>query len=120
MAPTFPPYVLANQVIQVPNVVQPLPPIVLGQSCVCTLVSVCTLGYITVSGMGNIDPRLILNRQGQPPGTCNGANSMCCRITQDSISAPQVNPVGQSGVAPGTIKNSGTKPDLILQKIFYY
>lgn len=49
------------------------------------LVFACGLGYIPINGIGNIDPRLVLGRQGQPVGSCNSPNSMCCKIGQPNF-----------------------------------
>ena len=120
---TFPPFTLpyipttttttttAAPPIVIPPVVYP--PIIYGQSCICMLVSACNIGYIPISGAGNIDPRLILGRQGQPVGSCSASNSMCCKLTPDtsasqfnaiypqlSALAPQVNYVSPQFNAP--------------------
>lgn len=102
---TFPPYTLpplppttTTTTTLAPPIV--LPPIIPGQSCICMLISACGQGWISVSGAGNMDPRLILGRQGQPEGRCGGPNSMCCKIGQPNLVYPGL-PLGVGSIIPG-------------------
>ncbi|XP_046486980.1 uncharacterized protein [Neodiprion pinetum] len=83
------------------------------QLCVCVKTWQCDLmGYVIVSGAGNIDPRFPIGRFGQLGSACSAADETCCKIPangQDSaVGFPSngMQPYPSGGLGP--IRNPGT------------
>ncbi|CAB0035538.1 unnamed protein product [Trichogramma brassicae] len=58
------------------------PPVVYNPTCLCMLVPACSLGYIPISAVPSLDPRVVIGRQSG--GSCGMPNSVCCRIMPDN------------------------------------